>query len=113
MNSYVQPNMSEGARQSAWIAGWSRDWHSVARYSILRSEFGKPKRVIHEGLAYHEAKGLCPSLDDQACAEVGCRRDAFGRPIHYLQLEKPEETRQKFLLLRNEPEGETIDEVHV
>lgn len=99
--SCIEPiPQSEGQRLAAEIAEWDAAWHSVARYSIIRSEFGKPKRVVAEGRRYGEGKPECSRLDTQACAEVGCRPDAFGRPVHYLQLEQPEETNAAFRLLR-------------
>ena len=93
-------HQSENKRLDAWLADWNSVWNSVARYSIVRSEFGYPKRVVATHFAFGEGKLECKRLDAIACFEVGCKPDAFGRPVHYLQLECPEETRIAFLQKR-------------
>lgn len=79
------------------LADWNARWYALARYSIVRSHFGHPKKVVRDGLSYEAANQLCGPLDAAACREVGCKPDAFGRPLHFLQLENPEETRLAFL----------------
>ncbi len=91
---------SEGKRLDAALAFYEDTWQSIARYSIVRSRYGHANRVIATGQTYAKAKPECARLDALACEEVGCRPEAFGRPLHYLQLENPEETRQAVKALR-------------
>ena len=91
---------SESKRLDAWLTDWNSVWNSIARYSIVRSEFGYPKKVVATQRRFDEGKLECARLDTLACIEVGCKPDAFGRPVHYLQLERPEETQIAFLQKR-------------
>ena len=88
---------SENKRLDAWLADWNSVWNSIARYSIVRSEFGCQKKVVATQRRFDEGKLECARLDTLACIEAGCKPNAFGRPVHYLELERPEETRMAFL----------------
>jgi len=91
---------SESKRLDAWLTDWNSVWNSIARYSIVRSEFGYPKKVVATQRRFDEGKLECARLDVLACIEVGRKPNAFGRPVHCLELERPKETRIAFLQKR-------------
>lgn len=93
----------------SWMAGYSADWESVARYSVYRGEFvygrGVVRTVLHTNRTYSEAKALQKELDKEIQKEPGYVASVMSRPMVDIALENHEETFVAFKKLRAEREA--------
>lgn len=96
-------------KPDSWMAGYSADWESVARYSVYRSEFVYGRGIVrttrHSNRTYSEAKALQKEIDKEIQQEPGYVANTMSRPMVDIELENHEETFVAFKKLRAEREA--------
>lgn len=81
------------------------DWHSVARYSVYRtqgfaSQRAEVKTILHRDQTYEQALAKISVAEIALRQEPGYDAVKMSRPLIGLELEKPVETRAAYLIRR-------------
>lgn len=102
--AHEQPGHVTQPIDDAWHAAFNRDWHSVARYRVYRSQFifgaGREiQQIIQTGLPYDEAKRL-ETIEQEKLEQEPGYVGGMGAPGVCVELENPDETNREFRRIR-------------